>query len=351
MKPLKVLVVGAGVTGSLTSCLLKRAFNDQISVLVWDKSRGAGGRMSTSRMNRDSNLTLDLGAQYISASTDYALKHEKYYQELLDSNVIQPLKGEIEGMRNADDGTLHYVTPNGSSSIPKYFLEKAGNPLQASSHLQNIDIKENTITAHGISNDEEITSNTDVIILTLPVIQMLNLKGDIQKMLEPYRNKLKEVKYSSRYALGLFYPEINELPDITWSAKYVSDHPCLRYISIDTKKRQEATSNGVSLVVHTSIPFSMKHLEHSFNHVQPIIEDYLYKYLPSLPKHSSSKLLRWRYSQVTSSYDNQPGCLVINTSPLVILAGDGFTHSNFDGCVDSAEAVLEQMKQHLTNKI
>ena len=44
---------------------------------VWEKSRGTGGRMTTSRMSRDSPLSLDLGAQYISATPEYQVKHQR----------------------------------------------------------------------------------------------------------------------------------------------------------------------------------------------------------------------------------------------------------------------------------
>ena len=49
-------------------------------------------------------------------------------------------------------------------------------------------------------------------------------------------DKLSAVNYSSRYALGLFYPPGTELP-YPWCAKYLADNPCIRFIAIDNKKR------------------------------------------------------------------------------------------------------------------
>ena len=77
MKVLKVLIIGAGTTGSLIACLLKRSFKERISIEVWDKSRGIGGRMSTARAGGKSTLTADLGVQYISATPDYQIKHKR----------------------------------------------------------------------------------------------------------------------------------------------------------------------------------------------------------------------------------------------------------------------------------
>ena len=72
--PLKCLVVGAGPTGAMVTCLLKRVFKESLRVHVWDKSRGIGGRMSTHRAD---DLTLDLGAQYVSATPEYKAKHAR----------------------------------------------------------------------------------------------------------------------------------------------------------------------------------------------------------------------------------------------------------------------------------
>lgn len=37
----RVLIVGAGLTGSLCACLLRREMPNKV-IVVWDKSRGAG---------------------------------------------------------------------------------------------------------------------------------------------------------------------------------------------------------------------------------------------------------------------------------------------------------------------
>ena len=47
---------------------------------------------------------------------------------------------------------------------------------------------------------------------------------------------LRAVEYSSRYALGLFFDTPGAL-DVPWGAKYVSDHPVIRYVAVDNVKR------------------------------------------------------------------------------------------------------------------
>lgn len=83
--PHRLLIVGAGLTGSVTASLLRRKFPKHIlDITVWEKSRGAGGRMNTNRSPTDSRATVDLGAQYISATTAYyARSHERYINVLI----------------------------------------------------------------------------------------------------------------------------------------------------------------------------------------------------------------------------------------------------------------------------
>jgi len=350
MKPIRCVVVGAGATGSLLACFLKRKYGNKLSLQIWDKGRGAGGRMSTSRYSGDSCLSLDLGAQYISATNEYKTKHSSIYDELLENGILSPLTTSVEGMRTLED-TCHFITPGGVSTIPKYFLNQSGCSPSFNMNLNAVNIKENSLTAcaekkeDGAQNDK-IQLDADIIVITMPIPQLLNLKGDISSCLDPLRQKLGDVSYSSRYALGLFYENSTELDRVDWVSRYVQDNPCLRFISFDSKKREKDSEGGLSLIAHASVPFSIKHLEENMKDIEKVMLDYLHKEIPNLPKADKTKVIRWRYSQVSKPFEGAPGHVVISKSPLIICAGDGFSHSNFDGCVDSAFSVIDTLKMH-----
>ncbi|TMS01434.1 Renalase [Larimichthys crocea] len=209
----RVLIVGAGLTGSLCACLLRRELQDKVSIAVWDKARGAGGRMSTSRPPDSSSHSADLGAQYITATSAYAQSHHSF----------------------------------------------------------------------------------------------------------------------------------------PWAARYVTDNPCICYVAADSCKRNADTpGRGPSLVVHTSVPFGLEHLEKDKEEVQPIILQELYKMLPGLPQPISIKCQKWRYSQVLTSVPDCPGQMTVLDRPLLVCGGDAFSHSNFDGCVESALSVLRVLKASLS---
>ena len=103
------------------------------------------------------------------------------------------------------------------------------------------------------------------------------------------------------------------------------------------------------MVVHTSVPFTIPLLDNPFQDVEPEVLSNLKQVIPNLPEPSSKKFLRWRYSQVSKPFcGGEHGCLVLkDTSPLVILTGDAFSHSNFDGCLKSAESSFNVVSKYL----
>ncbi|XP_062927700.1 renalase isoform X4 [Mobula hypostoma] len=284
----RVLIVGAGLTGSLCATLLRR---ERLQVVVWEKAKGAGGRMCTSRNPHNPNCTADLGAQYITVTPYYAEKHQSFYGELLSRGILKPLLSRVEGM-TIKEGIRNYVAPHGISSIVKYYLSDS----------------------------------------------VIN---------ESQRQKLEAVRYSTRFALALFYEAGTQI-DVPWAAKYIINNPCIRFVSIDNKKRcSEAPEVGPSVVVHTTVQFGAESVHKSKEDVEPLILDQLQQILPGLPKSISTKCHKWRYSQVTDAVSIIPGQMTLNTQPLLICGGDSFTHSNFDGCTESALAVSSVLKCHL----
>ena len=96
--------------------------------------------MSTSRSSGNPDCIADLGAQYITVTPEYAIKHKEIHQDLIDSNVIKPLDARVEGLKSKD-GTTDYVTSvAGMSSIVKHFFKKSGMAVNFSHHINHISI-------------------------------------------------------------------------------------------------------------------------------------------------------------------------------------------------------------------
>ena len=81
-----------------------------------------------------------------------------------------------------------------------------------------------------------MTVKCDRLVLSIPVPQILSLGENFVQSIDPHvKAKLESVRYSSRYALGLFYSASStdsscQLPELGWSAKYFDD-PIVRFAS------------------------------------------------------------------------------------------------------------------------
>ncbi|XP_027548877.1 renalase isoform X1 [Neopelma chrysocephalum] len=267
-----------------------------------------------------------------------------FYEELLSHGILKPLTAPVEGMV-VREGSCNYVAPQGISSVVKYYLKQSGADALYEQHVTHISLRDGKWE---VSRKVGPPEQFDVVILTIPVPQILQLQGDIANIInESQKQQLESVSYSSRYALGLFY-EAGARIDVPWAAQYITDNPCIRFISIDNKKRNiESPEVGPSLVVHTTVTFGSEYLDSDPAEVQQIILSHLQRIVPSLPEPSSIKCHKWRYSQVTKAVPNSPGQMILHTHPLLICGGDGFTRSNFDGCIESAMSLAEAVKPHL----
>ncbi|XP_021080733.1 renalase isoform X2 [Mesocricetus auratus] len=229
----RVLVVGAGLTGSLCAALLRRAAAGPLHLALWDKAGDAGGRMVTANSPHNPRCTADLGAQYITCTPHYAKKHQEFYEELLALGILVPLTAPIEGMM-VTEGDCNFVAPHGISSIIKHYLKESGAEVFFKQCVTQINLRNNKWE---VSKETGSPEQFDLVVLTMPAPQILELQGDIVNLIsECQKQQLASVSYSSRYALGLFY-EAGMKIDVPWAAQYITSNPCIRFISIDNKKR------------------------------------------------------------------------------------------------------------------
>ena len=355
-----MLIVGAGLAGSLTANLLSRAVNTisttsipGVSISVWDKVRGAGGRMSTHRHPTEPSLFVDMGAQYISRfqsgserGIEFEKMKEKLYEELLANQVLVPFSGTIDGERRDLTKTVlgNYVAPKGINSVVKHFLSNSKAQVKFQHQLASVDLDRSTQPPKVVCTATSgAMVKCDGLILTMPIPQILSLGGNLVQSIDPnIKTKLESVCYSSRYALGLFYSATSaesscQIPQLIWSAKYFDD-PVVRFASWGLGSRNSDTtpSEGRTLLVHTGVLFGIEHLKDDKTAVKDLILEKLSTLIPGLPQASYSHLICWRYSQVSQVHPGTPGCVVLSHDPLVVATGDGFSGSNFENCIWAA---------------
>ena len=111
-----------------------------------------------------------------------------------------------------------------------------GSTIDFHTHCSELNASENTPPQWQATDLHGNTSSFDTVIVTIPTPQILNLKGTIIKNIQENKELLENVRYSSRYALGLFFEPNTEI-SFPWVAKYVAGNPCIRFVCVDSRKR------------------------------------------------------------------------------------------------------------------
>lgn len=350
-----VLVVGCGLSGAATARFLANnsiaAGLAGLTISIWDKARGMGGRMSTHRAPElKGEPCVDMGAQYVTKGINPNCPPvESVYTDLLSAGVLRPFEGTIEGEppppRGTTPSTTSLIAPAGTSSIVRYLAAKSNASVVFSRRVTTITADRGSWMV-GVEGGDA-PERFDAVVLTLPAPQVLrDLGGDVPALIEEVRPQLENVQYSSRYAVAAYYPEecdaaVQSLP---WAVKYVNDDPCLRYVSVETRKRG---LSGVcpGLLLHSSVPYGIANVDGSAEKAQADMLSALPKYIPGLQgvEPILTKVTRWRYSQVRHPLEGAPRALQLGGGrwPPLVLTGDALTGSNFDGCIAGGAKAAE----------
>jgi len=351
MNSSRVLLVGGGITSALTASMLAETIPN-LELAIWDKARGAGGRMSTSRSPTNSKCTVDLGAQYISATPHYQCTHGEVYKELEKNDVLVPMDTNmVKGMhapKQGEEGTKHYVAPNGVSHIVKYFFKKSGVDVQFGKRISEVTESGSKWLVKTECGAEDLF---DIVLMTVPVPQLLALNGGIKSLINQnpeVLTNLQSVSYSTRFVLGMFFNKKVDL-GVNWASNYISADPVIRFVSVDNVKRG-LPADPTSVMVHSTVPFGIKNIKASPDEMKPTMLAAVQKMFPEWPEPEDLKSLKWLYSQVHHPYPGHPGSIELSSSPLLVAGGDAFTTSNFDGCVESALSMVARVAKHLPGK-
>lgn len=62
----------------------------------------------------------------------------RVYEELLSAGVFEPLKMSINNCHEHEEGTKHFVVPNGMSSLVKYLINKSQCQPEFEHHISSI---------------------------------------------------------------------------------------------------------------------------------------------------------------------------------------------------------------------
>lgn len=325
---MKVLLIGCGLTSTITAYLLRSRIPN-INLTLWDKARGPGGRASVRRGPNGSFV--DLGAQFFSTDSSTLSKYSEIYDKLISTKNLIPMNCKIEGLSESM-GKQHFIAPNGTSSLVKYFLNNA-----------NVDCIEFERRVSAVTSSGKVTStfgseeSFDLIIITVPAPQILQIECPIFPTI---RGELEKVIYSTRFTFNMFYekPILQE----DWDVKFINDE-VFRYVSIDNRKREQY-ANADCVIFHSTKEFGQQHIDKTKEDVYENLSNKVNELFPHWPLPTICNTHKWLYSQVTTSYNNSPGCVLLNETIPILAGGDSFTNSTFNGCIESAFKICETVE-------
>ena len=163
-----IIVIGAGLSGLLTARTLQKA---GLPVVVFEKSRGFGGRMATRRMG---NAVMDHGAQFFTV-------RDPRFQDLVSSWVEHGLvavwaRGFASPPRvHEQDGHPRYRGVPGMTAVPKHLAQ--GLDVRSQTRIVSIKLVDRTWQVQSENGD---TFKGVALVLTAPVPQSLALLESVR---------------------------------------------------------------------------------------------------------------------------------------------------------------------------
>ena len=309
-KRLRICVVGAGMTGLTAARALSHQGHD---VVVVDKARGPGGRMST---RRNADLRFDHGAQYFTARDPRFLQQIVAWQE---RGLVRVWDARIATIGDRDSSkksqsTERFVAVPGMSAICSELARELADCRFNWAVLNVRRLEKGWI----LTSDEGQTLECDALVFTTPPEQARTLLADPE-----VDELISGVEMMPCWALMLVLvaPLFAE-----YDAAFVNQGP-LSWVSSQCSRPERPTAN--TWVLHASPEWSSMHLEKSADEVR----DLLLKAARELPLSQSITVEsavahRWRYALA-----RQPlhcGAIWLGSKNLA-LAGDWCHGSRVEG--------------------
>lgn len=317
---MKILVVGAGISGCVCAHRLAEAGHD---VTLVEKGRGVGGRMSTRRM---SGARIDHGAQFFTVRD-------------------QRMKGFLEQWQNAGVVVPWYDSIPGRQDLPKAVRYRGINGMTApAKFLAKSFSFEKEFFVESVFFDEEWQINekdgekrrlfADHLVLTLPVPQMLELFQRSEMELESkIMDKLEAVRYTRCLALLGILDRPSLLP---FPGTLTHPVPEVEWISDNQVK---GISELPACTVHANDEYSKKFWdspEEGAPFLTKVAEDQLECKITEWSCHRwgfAKPLVTFGATQYTSAWER------------LSLAGDSFGGERIENAAmsgwDAAQAILE----------
>lgn len=285
-----VAIVGAGLGGLCCARGLQQA---GLKVRIFDKGRGAGGRLSVRRADR--SLAFDHGAQYFTVK-DQAMSAQ--VQLWLSAGVIARWQARIGSIENGhwkptESSTTRYVGVPGMSSIAKNLA--GGLDLVTRCPVTSLSKCNGVWELRGAEGTD--LGSYDILILNAPAPQ----SAALVERWPTFANRIGAVEMAPCWSVCLAF---EERLDVAWDAAFVNDSP-LSWVARNSSKPGR-DPNPDCWVLHGNPDWSAAHLENSEEQVIDELSSSLREVIGMVPPSSLfSSAHRWRYALPTRTLEDR----------------------------------------------
>ena len=286
----RTAIIGAGIAGLACGRALEAADRP---VTLFDKARGAGGRMSSRRLP---DAVLDLGAQFLSVR-DATFRHA--VENWRKAGCIAPWpdslwSAEAGGWQRHEDDLERLCGTPSMSAVTRHLAE--GLTIEAETRIERLEGS----AGHWQLVDQRGTHHGpfDRVVIATPSPQA-------HALVAPHDATLAEacktvIQRPCWAAWALFDEPLPALPgvDDDWQAVRLND-PRLRFV-VRNQLKPGRQGQGESLSLLANLAWSETRLEDSEETVVEALLDAFQQALPAglrLPEPSALGAHRWRYAQ------------------------------------------------------
>ncbi|MBW4664914.1 MAG: FAD-dependent oxidoreductase [Chroococcus sp. CMT-3BRIN-NPC107] len=335
-----VAIVGAGISGLVCAQQLHQA---GYRVVVVEKSRGLGGRVTTRRLQ---DTCADRGLSYIFPAGELT----KSFVELLYSQNILTVwtdtvhEFKADSQLKAVKTSPLYIAPDGMSAIARFLGKNL--EIQLNRRVVGLSLSNNCWHIELEDSDAEVVAKSVVVAIPAPQALMLVESLASSEALD----SLRKVEFAACISVIAGYPASLALPP--WQAVTVIDDDTLAWIGNDSSKRSGMRSPACALalspvfVFHSSAKFAQNYID--TEDLQPVGQQLLNKVAKLFPEFANPDWLQcdfWRYAFPTISLADN--CLNIDTPQPLICCGDWCGGFNLEDAMRSAIVAAAQINQIL----
>lgn len=319
---MNVAVIGAGMAGLTIAKLL----NDEHRVIIFDKGRSVGGRMSHRRHN---SFEFDHGAQYITVRDR---RFRAFLHKFCEKSAFAPWPARFASIENGkitaakvwhEDHFVGLPTMNGLTKS----LAQGLNVLTSTAvkHL----IKENH-QWQLFDKDDHYLGTFDRVILTAPAAQTHALLPNHCCFKSEMDKKIMQGCFT--LMLGFEKNPITE-----FDAAHVKDD-IISWISVNSSKPGRKMSPSV--VINSTNRWADHHLENDLEDVKSYLLTEARRLLPIPLQPSHVDIQRWRYANITPQQGPQA---YFDANENLAACGDWCIKGRVESAFLSALSLFEQM--------